>query len=236
MHEIVFDTETTGLSHANGDRVIEIGCVELWNLIPTGKTFHVYINPQRYVSQSAVNVHGLTTKFLQDKPLFHQIAKKLLDFLQDSQLVAHNANFDVGFLNHELKTAGFPILSNNIIDTLKIAKQKFPRSPASLDALCKRFAIDIKDRSKHGALLDSGLLAKVYLELMGGAQTSIIQESKKNQNLQTSNKKKKFLQIKDEFLVIKPTEEQQEMHKKILQKIPNSFFILEIESNFFWQR
>lgn len=228
MREIVFDTETTGLSFANGDRVIEIGCVELWNLIPTGKTFHVYINPQRYVSQAAVNVHGLTTKFLQDKPLFHHIAQKFLDFLQDSQLIAHNANFDVGFLNHELKTANLPYLANTIVDTLKIAKTKFPRSPASLDALCKRFEIDLKDRSKHGALLDSELLAKVYLELKGGAQTSILPQSdtKNAANLHKNKieKTKQILQIKDEFLLIHPTAEQQNKHREILKKIPNSFF------------
>lgn len=228
MREVVFDTETTGLSYANGDRVIEIGCVELWNLIPTGNTFHVYINPQRFIPQAAVNVHGLTTDFLKDKPLFQHVAQKLLDFLQDSQLVAHNANFDVGFLNHEFKKAGLSYLANKIVDTLKIAKQKFPRSPASLDALCKRFEIDLSDRSKHGALLDSELLAKVYLELKGGAQTSILLNNNENDlnnsAIQKNKKLQKILQIKDEFLVISPTAEQQEKHRKILEKISNSFF------------
>lgn len=171
MREIVLDTETTGFDPAEGDRIVEIGAVELRNHMPTGKTFHQYINPQRPMPAAAFEVHGLGDDFLKDKPLFKDIAQKFLDFIGDSQLVIHNASFDMKFLNHELKAVGqATIPMGRATDTLLIARNKFPGSPASLDALCRRFGVDNSAREKHGALLDSEILAEVYLELIGGRQ------------------------------------------------------------------
>ena len=173
MREIVLDTETTGFKPEDGHRVIEIGCVELVNHLPSGLTRQWYINPEREVPEDAVRVHGITTEFLTDKPLFRDIVVEFLDFIGDSPLVAHNAAFDVTFLNAELKRLALPGVTpgREVIDTVQLARRKFPGSPASLDALCKRFAIDNSGRSLHGALLDSTLLAEVYLELLGGRQT-----------------------------------------------------------------
>ena len=175
MREIVFDTETTGMDPANGDRLVEIGCVELVNHIPTGRTYHQYINPEREVPAEAVAVHGLTYERLKSEPTFGEIVGDFLDFIgEDSKLVAHNAEFDVKFMNAELKTFGFPALApKRIVDTLLIARKKFPGSPANLDALCRRFNIDNSNRDLHGALLDSELLAEVYLELLGGRQRGL---------------------------------------------------------------
>ncbi|MCT8158584.1 DNA polymerase III subunit epsilon [Pseudoruegeria sp. SHC-113] len=171
MREIVLDTETTGFDPESGDRIVEIGAVELWNHIATGKTYHVYINPQRSMPQEAFEVHGLGDDFLADKPLFKDIAQSFVDFVQDSPLVIHNASFDMKFLNAELKWDGRPLLPfDQAVDTLLIARKRFPGSPASLDALCRRFGIDNSARTLHGALLDSEILAEVYLELIGGRQ------------------------------------------------------------------
>lgn len=168
--EIVFDTETTGFDARGLDRITEIGCVEVIDLMPTGKTFHAYINPERDVPEKVTEISGLTWEFLKDKPLFADRAQEFLDFVGDSDLVAHNSDFDQGFINAELERARFdPIPSKRFIDTLKIARAKFPGSPASLDALCRRFDVSLTSRHKHGALVDSELLAKVYLELSGGA-------------------------------------------------------------------
>ncbi|GGH33676.1 DNA polymerase III subunit epsilon [Alsobacter metallidurans] len=172
--EIVFDTETTGLSPLGGDRVVEIGCVELLNHMPTGQNFHVYINPERDMPQGAFAVHGLSSEFLSDKPVFAAIADAFVDFIGDAKLVAHNAAFDIGFLNAELGRLGHgPIDQGRVVDTLAIAKRKFPFAPASLDALCLRFGIDNSRRTKHGALLDAEILAEVYVELLGGRQTTL---------------------------------------------------------------
>lgn len=171
MREIVLDTETTGFEPGEGHRLIEIGCVELLNHLPTGNTFHVYLNPQRDVPPDAVRVHGLTTEFLQDKPLFTEKVGAFLDFIADSTLVIHNAEFDMKFLNAELKASGFKALPmTRATDTVLMARAKFPGQPANLDALCRRFKIDNTERKLHGALLDAQLLAEVYLELMGGRQ------------------------------------------------------------------
>ena len=174
MREIVLDTETTGLDPLQGHRVVEIGAVELFNHIPTGKTYHTFINPQRDVPREAEAVHGLSSEFLKNKPVFSQIVDEFLAFIGETVLIIHNASFDVGFLNAEL---GFikrpPILYERIIDTLTLAKKRHPMGPNSLDALCKRYGIDIAKRSKHGALLDSELLASVYLELIGGRQIAL---------------------------------------------------------------
>ncbi len=172
LREIVFDTETTGMDPFEGDRIVEIGALELINHLPTGKTIQLYINPEREVPPEAVAVHGITNAFLADKPVFSQVYTDFLDFMgEDSKLVAHNAEFDMNFLNYQLEEVGHrPIPKSRVVDSLMIAREKFPGSPANLDALCRRFNIDNSERSYHGALLDSVLLAEVYLELLGGRQ------------------------------------------------------------------
>lgn len=172
--EIVLDTETTGLDPASGHRMVEIGCVELIRGLRTGKTFHSYLNPQRDVPDEAYRVHGISTEFLKDKPIFAEKVDAFLEFIGDSPLVIHNAAFDMKFVNYELGALGFPAIDyGRAVDTVLIARRKFPGSPASLDALCKRFSIDLSGRTKHGALLDAELLADVYLELLGGRQGSM---------------------------------------------------------------
>ena len=173
LREIVLDTETTGTDPA-GDRIVEIGCVELLNYIPTGRTFHVYVNPQRPVSQGALAVHGLSDSFLADKPVFPAIAPEFMEFVGDGRLVIHNAAFDVGFLNAELGRCGHRTFElEKAACTLSLARRKHPGSPASLDALCSRFGIDNSRRTKHGALLDAEILAEVYIELIGGKQADL---------------------------------------------------------------
>ncbi|MEJ8474951.1 DNA polymerase III subunit epsilon [Roseibium algae] len=183
MREISFDTETTGLYPRGGDRLVEIGGVELLNHIPTGNIYHVYINPQRDMPVEAFNVHGLSAEFLSDKPLFPQVADEFLEFVGDATLVIHNAAFDMGFINMELERAGRkPISNDQVFDTLGLARKKHPSGPNSLDALCNRYGIDSSRRVKHGALLDAEILAEVYLEMMGGKQTalSLTPEEEKN--------------------------------------------------------
>ncbi|OYU38064.1 MAG: DNA polymerase III subunit epsilon [Pseudorhodobacter sp. PARRP1] len=171
MREIVLDTETTGFEPSEGDRIVEIGAVELLNHLPTGNTYHQYINPERTMPKEAFDVHGLGDDFLRDKPVFKAIAQDFLNFIGDSQLIIHNASFDMKFLNAELSWVNRPALPmTRATDTLMIARRKFPGSPATLDALCRRFGVDNSGREKHGALLDSELLAEVYLELVGGRQ------------------------------------------------------------------
>ncbi|GGF32636.1 DNA polymerase III subunit epsilon [Aliidongia dinghuensis] len=173
MREICLDTETTGFDPAEGHRMVEIACVELVNLMPTGRELHLYFDPERDMPAEAEAVHGLTIEFLTGKPKFRELAHEFEAFMQDSRLVAHNAEFDVRFINAELVRAGRPKLTCEVQDTLRLARTKFPGSPASLDALCRRFGIDLSERSKHGALIDTRLLAKVYLELMGGQQPGL---------------------------------------------------------------
>lgn len=174
MREIVFDTETTGLSFAGGDRLVEIGCVELINRVPSGERFHAYFNPERAMPAEAQAVHGLSDAFLADKPLFPALADALLDFLGDSALVAHNASFDFGFLNGELTRCGRPAIAPaRMVDTLPLARARHPGAKHSLDALCTRYGIDRSARVFHGALLDAELLAQVYVELTGGRQIGL---------------------------------------------------------------
>ena len=174
VREIVLDTETTGLDPRTGDRIVEIGCVELVDHFPSGRTLHQYINPERDMPQEAFNVHGLSTEFLSDKPVFQDVAEEFLAFVEDSILVIHNASFDIGFLNHELGTFGFPLIGmDRVIDTLALARRKHPGGQNSLDALCRRYGIDNSSRTLHGALLDSEILADVYLELIGGHQARL---------------------------------------------------------------
>lgn len=171
MREIVLDTETTGFEPSEGHRLVEIGCVELENHLPTGRVFHTYLNPLRDVPSDAVRIHGLTTEFLKNHPLFTEKVGDFVEFIADATLVIHNAEFDMKFLNHEMKACGFkPLSKTRVVDTLLMARQKYPGQPANLDALCRRFKIDNSSRKYHGALLDSELLAEVYLEMMGGRQ------------------------------------------------------------------
>jgi len=173
MREIVLDTETTGLDPLAGHRVVEIGCIELENLVATGRSFQAYFNPEREMPQGAMDVHGLTDAFLSDKSLFAERIDEMLEFIGDAQLVIHNAQFDLGFLNAELERAGRIRLANDYIDTVSLARRKFPGQRASLDALCERLGVENSHRTKHGALLDAELLAEVYLELSGGRQRDL---------------------------------------------------------------
>ena len=174
MREIVFDTETTGLSFAGGDRLVEIGCVEMFNRVTTGKHFHAYINPERSMPAEAQAVHGLSERFLSDKPLFHAIVEELLEFIGDSPMIAHNASFGFGFLNGELGRCGRPLVcTSRMVDTLALARVRHPGAKHSLDALCVRYGIDLSARELHGALLDAQLLAQVYVELTGGRQIGL---------------------------------------------------------------
>jgi DNA polymerase-3 subunit epsilon len=174
MREIVFDTETTGLSPQAGDRIVEIGCVELVNRVETGRVFHSYFNPGRPMPSEAEAVHGLSDRFLADKPPFEAVCEELLDFIGDSPMVAHNATFDFGFINHELGSCARPLVcTSRMIDTMVLARQKFPGAKHTLDALCSRFGVDRSIRVKHGALIDAQLLAQVYVELTGGRQIGL---------------------------------------------------------------
>ncbi|MDQ7776048.1 DNA polymerase III subunit epsilon [Paracoccus aminovorans] len=179
MREIVLDTETTGFDPDSGDRIVEIGALELMNHLPTGRTFHVYINPERPMPQEAFEVHGLGDDFLRDKPRFAEVAADFIAFIgEDARLVIHNAQFDMKFLNWELRTAGYPVMPHTrAVDTLEIARMQFPGAQNSLDALCRRFRVDNSGRTLHGALLDSELLAEVYLALRGGRQPGLVLES-----------------------------------------------------------
>ena len=175
MREIILDTETTGISPDNGDRIVEIGCLEVDHQVPTGRTFQCYLNPERPMSLGATNITGITDAFLRDKPKFTDKVDDFLAFIGDSKLVMHNAPFDMGFLNHELALLGRPALGNErVIDTLEIARTKFAGAKNDLNSLCRRFGVDNSGREKHGALLDSELLAEVYLELKGGRQPGLI--------------------------------------------------------------
>lgn len=191
MREIIFDTETTGLDN-KADRVIEIGGVELFNHFPTGRTFHVYINPgDRKVHPDALAVHGITDEFLKDKPVFADVVADLQEFFDGAKWIAHNATFDMGFINAELERLGLaPVPSDRVIDTLALARRKHPMGPNSLDALCRRYGIDNSHRTKHGALLDSELLAEVYIEMLGGRQAALgltSVDTRRNQSVEISD-------------------------------------------------
>lgn len=173
MRELVIDTETTGLDPGEGHRVVEIAVIELFNHLPTGKTFHQYVNPERDISEAAQAIHGLTREFLAPYPVFAAIAAEFMEFIATDPLIIHNAEFDLGFINAELKRIDLPPLAVAVIDTLVLARRRFPGQPANLDALCRRFAIDLSSREKHGALIDGELLAAVYLELIGGRQPGL---------------------------------------------------------------
>jgi DNA polymerase-3 subunit epsilon len=221
---IVLDTETTGLNATGGDRIIEIGCVEVMHGIRTNNTFQCYINPERESSPGALRVHGLSREFLSDKPKFADIADNFLEFIGDASLIIHNANFDLGFLNHELGKIHIDRLSNNIIDTLLLAKKKFPGAKVNLDALCKKFNIDSSKRVKHGALLDAELLADVYLELIGGSQTKLNLNTNKKEESNTPKIKVKPQTIIFEHRNFDLTEEEQQAHQEMLKKISGNLW------------
>lgn len=221
VREIVFDTETTGFNAQGDDRITEIGCVELIDWLPTGEQFHAYLDPQRDVPEKVVQITGLTTEFLKGKPLFKDRAQAFLDFIGDSTLVAHNARFDEGFINAELQRAGFdPLPSTRFKDTLAMANAKFPGSPASLDALCKRFDISLSSRDKHGAIIDSELLAAVYLELKGGRARSLGLDIKPVETHDPyRNAPTKMARQRPKPLNHRATEEEEAAHRAFIAKI-----------------
>lgn len=224
MREIVFDTETTGLSPRDGDRVIEIGAIELINHFPTGNIYHVFINPEeRKVDPGAFDVHGISNDFLRDKPVFKDVVDEFLEFFKDGNLIAHNAGFDMGFINAELAKLAMPSISNErVIDTLQLARRKHPAGPNSLDALCSRYHIDNSHRTKHGALLDSELLAEVYLELIGGRQAALGLGSVDEEitNVQTIGKESNKPQGQRKIpLPTRLSEEEKLAHKNLVKNI-----------------
>ncbi len=217
--EIILDTETTGLDPAEGHRLVEIGCIELVNHLPSGKVFQTYLNPMRDVPPEASRVHGLTTEFLKNHPLFTEKVGEFIDFIGDATLVIHNAEFDMKFINAEMKSAGFkPLPMSRVIDTLPMARQKFPGQPANLDALCRRFKIDNSERKFHGALLDSELLSEVYLELIGGRQHGLgLGSELAAQQSQALNAKIK--RQKRPARSFEPSKKEIEAHEVLLDKI-----------------
>ncbi|MEQ1704525.1 MAG: DNA polymerase III subunit epsilon [Rickettsiales bacterium] len=223
--EIVLDTETTGLDPFSGHRIVEIGCVELIDGLRTGKTFHTYLNPERVIPPEALRVHGLSEQFLSDKPVFAEKIDELMEFIADSMLVIHNAAFDMKFVNFELDRLGFSAISmERTIDTVLIARKKFPGSPANLDALCKRFNIDLSERTKHGALLDAELLSEVYLELMGGRQSALLLDIS-SKSLVSESQLIVTDKIKLENRAFNISAEEEEAHKLMLSKLKNPLWL-----------
>ena len=220
--EIVLDTETTGLDPATGHRIVEIGCVELISGVRTGKEFHTYLNPERDMPEEAERVHGISGRFLQDKPVFAEKVDDFLEFIAESTLVIHNAGFDMRFINAELARLGFgPIPMERTIDTVLMARKKFPGSPASLDALCKRFNVDLSGREKHGALLDAQLLADVYLELLGGRQAMMLLEEEAEAAELAAQAARRTRREPRDFRV--PAEEL-EAHAAMVEKLKNAIW------------
>ena len=221
MREIILDTETTGLSTKDGHRIVEIGCIELVDLVPTKKTFHSYINPERSVSKDALDVHGYTDEFLSSKKKFFEIAEDFLKFIDNAKIVIHNASFDISFLNNELSLCGKNLIKkDSVVDTLEIARNKFPGSSNSLDALCKRYRIDNSKRTKHTAVIDCELLSKVYVNLIGQKEPSLnftnYQEQSNLNDMLNDNYSKK---------IVKPSKEEEKMHKEFLKKyLKKNFF------------
>jgi DNA polymerase-3 subunit epsilon len=220
MREIVLDTETTGFDPVNGDRIVEIGCIELENHLATGQIHHVYINPERDMPEAAFRVHGLSEEMLRDKPVFAEIANAFLEFIADSPLVIHNASFDIGFLNAELERTGNPpIPMSRAIDTLDMARKKHPFGPNSLDALCRRYGIDNSARQLHGALLDCELLAEVYLELIGGRQPGLTLEHNNNPAVPKQTKRTRKNLKRTTPLPIRLDKNEIEAHQKLVTSL-----------------
>ena len=226
MRRIALDTETTGLSPKEGHRVVEIGCVELDGNIPTGNEWHSYVNPDRAMPEAAFAVHGLSEEFLKKKPRFKDIAEDFLRFIKGGELVIHNAKFDIGFLNSELKMANMPLIEiKKTIDTVHLAREKIPGAAASLDALCKRFEIDLSLREKHGALLDAKLLAEVYLQLTGGRQSSLsLVQEHTDKSKQVINKEEQTFDNLN-FVEASLTEQEKEEHMEMIKKINSSLWL-----------
>ena len=212
MREVVLDTETTGISVRDGHRIVEIGCIELENLIPTKNRFHCYLNPERKVSEKALEVHGYTDEFLAKQIKFSKIGDKFLEFIKDKRLIIHNAEFDLGHLNNELSIFGKKKITNEVIDTLILARDKFPGSPVSLDALCKRYRIDNSNRTQHTALIDCDLLAKVYINLIDQKEPTL-----NFQNQDADTKDKNNTKVSYFKKVIKPSEKETLNHKEYLK-------------------
>ena len=222
MKEVVLDTETTGLSVSDGHRIVEIGCIELDNLIPTQNRFHCYLNPERKVSEKALEVHGYTDEFLSTQKKFSEIVDEFLNFIENKRLVIHNAEFDLSHLNNELALQGKKKLnSENVIDTLALARDKFPGSPISLDALCKRYRVDNSKRTQHTALIDCDLLAKVYINLLGQKEPTLNFKNEDNEKIIINSKNSNQYYKK----IIKPTEEELKLHKEYLKSsLKKNFF------------
>ncbi|MEY8097546.1 DNA polymerase III subunit epsilon [Falsihalocynthiibacter sp. S25ZX9] len=220
MRELVLDTETTGFKPEEGDRLVEIGIVELMNQLPTGRTYHQYINPKRDMPQGAFEIHGLSIEFLSDKPVFADIAQDFVDFVGNDRMVIHNAAFDMKFLNAELGWVNRPLLPmSQALDTLAIARKRFPGSPASLDALCRRFGIDNSSRTLHGALLDSEILAEVYLELIGGRQPDFALKTSEQSQNDGSNGDSWRPKRRETALPSRLTEEEAAAHVEFINKM-----------------
>ena len=220
MKEIVLDTETTGISVKDGHRIVEIGCIELDNLIPTKNKFHYYLNPEREVSEKALEVHGYTNEFLATKKKFNEIGEAFLEFIKDKRLIIHNAEFDLSHINNELSIFGKKKINNEIIDTLVLARDKFPGSPVSLDALCKRYKVDNSERTQHTALIDCDLLAKVYINLIDQKEPSLNFQNKEDDLNDINN-----LNVPYFKKIILPTEDEIKNHKEYLKsKLKKNFF------------
>lgn len=223
MNEVFLDTETTGLSYRDGHKLVEIACIETNDLVPTKNVFHKVIDPERDVPQEAFNVHGFSTEFLKGKETFNKVVESFLDFIKDKKLIIHNASFDLGFLNHQLKQLKKEEIKNNIIDTLEIARGKFPGASNSLDALCRRFNIDLSRRTKHNALLDCELLREVYINLLGAKEPKlefVSPDINNKEYLGTNN-----VNVKYSKKVTQPTQEELKLHNQFLKK--------ELKKNFF---
>ena len=220
MKEIVLDTETTGISVKDGHRIVEIGCIELDNLIPTKNKFHCYLNPERKVSQQALEVHGYTDTFLSDQKKFIDISQEFLKFIEGKRLIIHNAEFDISHLNNELQIIGKEKINNDFKDTLAIARDKFPGSQVSLDALCKRYRIDNSRRVKHTALVDCELLAKVYINLIDQKEPTLNFDNAKEKNFKNKNVSSDYFKK-----IVEPTSEELKLHKEYVKKnLKNNYF------------
>ena len=220
MKEIVLDTETTGISVKDGHRIVEIGCIELENLIPTKNKFHCYLNPERKVSEKALEIHGYTDEFLSSKKKFAEVVNEFLDFIKDKRLIIHNAEFDLQHLNHELKLVNKPSIKNQIIDTLSLARDKYPGSQISLDALCKRYRIDNSNRTNHTALIDCDLLSKVYINLIDQKEPMLNLQNLDNEEKLDYDKKNLYYKK-----IVKPSNEELNSHIKFLKNnLKKNFF------------
>ena len=212
MKEVILDTETTGLSVRDGHRIVEIGCIELENLIPTKNSFHCYLNPERRVSEKALEVHGYTDEFLATQKKFSDVGEDFLSFIRDKRLIIHNAEFDLGHLNNELSILGKKKINNEVVDTLTLARDKFPGSPVSLDALCKRYRVDNSNRAKHTALIDCDLLAKVYINLIDQKEPTLNFQSQDNEIKENRNSSVAYFKK-----IVIPTEDELKKHKDYLK-------------------